>query len=167
MGEIWIADTSSIVEVRRFVAEPERKAVFVGLTRLLEAGRLTFPKEVLTEFERPKDRSRHDHGWEWVRKHADHCNAHGSLFDELRSVMRHPQARRVCDPDKDEEEADPYVIALGLKLRGDGFDVTVITEDIRSRIDKMSLSNACGLFKIPTIQMESFLEQEGLLPSKR
>jgi len=72
------------------------------------------------------------------------------------------QVRRVLDPDKDHEEADPYVLALALKLRAAGHPVGVITEDRRSRPTKLSLSDACGLLRIVSMSMEPYLEQQGI-----
>jgi hypothetical protein len=68
----------------------------------------------------------------------------------------------VLDPDKDHEEADPFILALAVKLRTAGSGVGVITEEKRSRPSKLSLKDACGLLRIVSISTMPYLEQEGI-----
>ena len=161
-GEIWIIDTSAIAEIRRKIPVERRKAVFDELSQRVAAGTLTFPRQVLDEFERPRFKQAYDHGWEWLKRHVEHCRAHEPLHEYLRQAFLEPQVRRVLDPDKDHEEADPYVLALALKLRDSGNEVGVITEDAVSRPSKLSLKDACGLLRIVSISVQPYLEQQGI-----
>jgi hypothetical protein len=162
--EVWVIDTSSLVEIRRFVPIADRKALFDELTKKLQASELTFPRAVLTEFERPKDTVQHDHAWEWVKKHVDHCEVHEPLYDRVVNLLKNPQINRVLDAEKDCEEADPYVLALALAIRDSGAPVAVLTEEKRTRPSKLALSEACGLLRIPALRIEPYLEQQGIWP---
>jgi len=104
----------------------------------------------------------HDHAWSWVKETLPHCTRHEPLHAFVAKAFKVPQVRRVLDPDKDHEEADPYVLALALKFRAAGHWVGVITEDRRSRPTKLSLSDARGLLRIVSMSMEPYLEQQGI-----
>jgi hypothetical protein len=126
--EIWIIDTSAITEIRRKVPSEEQVIVFDELTSRVAAGTLTFPRQVFDEFERPRYKHTKDHGWDWVKKNVGHCRGHEPLHTYVQQVLSDPQVQRVLDPDKDHEEADPYLLALALKLRANGSKVGIITE---------------------------------------
>jgi len=60
------------------------------------------------------------------------------------------------------DEADPYVLALALKLSSDGHQTTVITEERKDRPQKMSLNTACGLHRLVCVPIMAFLASRGL-----
>jgi hypothetical protein len=49
---VWVVDTSSLIEIKSSVPRPDRERVFSALSALVEADRLFFPPEVLTELKR-------------------------------------------------------------------------------------------------------------------
>ena len=162
---VWIIDTSSIAEIRRKIpGVPERKAIFLKLDEVAASGALVFPQQVLDELERGRYKDVYDHGFEWTKRHAHRCKRNEPLHAHVREVLSDPQIRRVLDPDKDHEEADPYILALAIKLRESGFTVGVITEDVKTRPDKLGLKDACGLLMIPSISVLPYLEQQGIWP---
>jgi hypothetical protein len=71
----------------------------------------------------------------------------------------------VLDPDKDSgaEEADPYVLALAFKLRTDGIDARIVTEESRDSPRNMSISTAAGILGIPSVPLRAVLGLETLL----
>jgi len=160
--EVWIIDTSAVAQIRRVVPLPQRKEVFARLSKQIEDGCLAFPRQIFDEMERGKLKNDHDHAWTWVKQSMSHCAQHEPLHDFVREAFNVPQVMRVLDPDKDHEEADPYVLALSLKLRATGHPVGVITEDRRTRPTKLSLSDACGLLRIVSISVEPYLEQQDI-----
>ena len=167
LQEIWIVDTSAVAQVRRLVPVEERKEVFARLSERLETGQLVFPRQIFDELERGKLKNDHDHAWSWVKGALSHCARYEPLQEFLSQVYEAPQVRRVLDPDKDHEEADPYVLALALKLRSAGHPVGVLTEDRRSRPTKLALSDACGLLRVVSMSMEPYLEQQDIWPIRR
>jgi hypothetical protein len=68
----------------------------------------------------------------------------------------------VLDPDKDTgaEEADPYLLAIATRLRGEGKDARVVTQETKDTPRKMSLNTACGLLGIPSVPLSAFLKFE-------
>jgi uncharacterized protein DUF4411 len=166
---IWVIDTSSVIQIRRLpsLEDRQRKEIYESLSARVTAGTLVYPKEVLAELERNKTSKTPDLPYEWAKKNEKQGCRFGPLFAELREVLARPQINRVFDPDKTTgaEEADPYVLALAYHLKGQGMDVTVITEESRARPDKLPLSTACSLLRIISLPVEPFLREQGLWPS--
>jgi len=155
----FVIDTSSVLQIKQIVPQANRKAVFSKLTEYVESEFLVYPKEVLDELEK----GTMDQPLAWAKKNADKATRYGPLFDELRAVMSHRQAQRVLDPDKvGVVEADPHVLALALHLNELDFRPIVLNEEIRSRPNKLSLTQACGALRLVPLTIAVFLEQEGI-----
>lgn len=60
------------------------------------------------------------------------------------------------------EQADPYVIELAVGIMEGGRPATVITEDHKDKPAKMSLSTACGLWRVPVVPLLPFLAHSGI-----
>jgi hypothetical protein len=60
------------------------------------------------------------------------------------------------------DEADPYVVGLALKLKREGNQVIVITEETKDSPVKTSMRSACGVMGLPTISMRVFLSRKGI-----
>jgi hypothetical protein len=154
---IWILDTSSIIEIRRSVEAVRRNSVFSGMSGLVGNDRILFPKQVLDELERAADPKSPDAQLLWARQHKDKANAHDPSLLEVRDVLA--VVPQVLDPDKDSgaEEADPYLLAMGVHLRAEGSDARVVTQETKDTPRKMSLNTACGLLGIPSVPLSAFL----------
>ncbi len=61
------------------------------------------------------------------------------------------------------DEADPYILGLGLHLKAQNHEVTVVSEERRDRPDKMSLNTACGILKLYCVPLFGLLQDRGLL----
>jgi len=159
---IWVLDTSSIIEIRRSVAVDKRSALFAGLSSLVAADRILFPKQVVDELERAVDPNAPDAQYLWARQHADKANAQDPSLQEVKEVLA--VVPEVLDPDKDAgvEEADPYLLAVAERLRNDGKDARVVTQETKDTPRKMSLNTACGLLGIPSVPLAAFLQFEKL-----
>ncbi len=72
----------------------------------------------------------------------------------------------VLDKDKASgaDEADPYVLALALRLKTMGHEVTVVSEERKDKPDKMSINTACGLLRLYCVPLLGLLRDQSLLP---
>ena len=156
-------DTSSIIEVRRGVANGLKPAVFQAMSELVANGRLVFPSQVLDELERFADPAAPDAQYQWARRNAATATERAtSVFEEVAEVLA--VVPTVLDPDKDSgvEEADPYVLAAALKLRQQDLDCRVITEERHDTPTRTSLNTAAGLLGLPSVPLLAFLASEGI-----
>jgi len=164
-AEVWVIDTSSIIEIRRRLPKPDQRTVYTSLTVLVTGGHLVFPVQVLKELERatnPKP-GHDDLPFGWCKKVAGTAVSNPSL-DSVKAVLA--QVPEVLDPDKPHgtEEADPYILARAVELKRDGRDATIITQEKTDKPGKLSLSSAAGIMKIPAVAVLAFLKSQGLLP---
>jgi len=83
-------------------------------------------------------------------------------LDEVKLILA--VVPTVLDPDKDTgvEEADPYVLALAVRLRDGGSDARIVTEEKNDTLRKMSLRTAAGLVGVPSVPLRAFLQFEGI-----
>ena len=127
---------------------------------MAESDQLFFPSQVHAELERYTNPNADppDLPFAWADRHRERCTRHATDFAKVTEVLsRVPQ---VLDPEKDgTEEADPYVLALALKLMEDGRQPIVLTEEHNDRPHKMSLTTACGILRIHRLPLEAFLRE--------
>jgi|ERR1700674_150385 hypothetical protein len=128
---IWVIDTSSVIEIRRSVENAKRQNVFTAMSALVLGGRLVFPRQVVDELERAADPKIPDAQYQWAKQHEDMAKNQAASFDEVKEILA--AVPEVLDPDKDSgvEEADPYVLAIAQRFRGDGKDARVVTQETR------------------------------------
>jgi hypothetical protein len=156
--EVWVVDTCSIIDVRRTVPRGDQVRVYRALTDLVAAGHLVFPHEVYAELERDNTPGRTDDlPFDWAKKNVGVATRHGTDFDIVKMALA--KTPSVLDHEKPAgaDEADPYVLALALKLSTEGHQTTVITEERKDRAQKMSLNTACGLHRLVCVPMMAFL----------
>lgn len=161
--DVSVIDTSSILQVRRIIARQEQQGVYDKLTVLVQGDGLFFPKEVVVELERwsNPDPSSIDLPLGWVKANSHKAAKHGVPFDALKLVLE--QVQEVHDPDKlGVEEADPYVLALAIHLQQQGKQVMVLTEERKDRPDKISMTTACGVLRLPCLPVHMFLRINGI-----
>jgi rRNA maturation endonuclease Nob1 len=159
---IWVIDTSSVIEIRRSVENPKRVHVFSQMGTLVNGGRLVFPKQVVHELERAADPLSPDAQYKWAKQNEAKATARVPSLDEVKEVLRN--VPKVLDPDKDTgaEEADPYVLAIAVRLRAEGRDARIVTEEAKDIPRKMSLRTAAGLLGVPSVPLRAFLQFEGI-----
>lgn len=160
---IWVVDTSSVAEIRRSIENTKKKHVFERMSALVSDGRIVFTKQVVGELERGADPDAPDPQYLWAKQHAAKATEHPPSFEEVKEVLA--AVPTVLDPDKDAgaEEADPYLLAVAVRLRAEGKDARLVTEEIRDTPKKMSLNTACGLVGIPSVPLKAFLKFEGII----
>lgn len=167
---LYVIDTSSLLDLRELVSTRNERNTFNLLTALVTAGRLFFPPEVYAELQRGATRpgSAEEVAIRWVRQVRAEAEKRADL-STVQLVLRN--APRLIDPDSPHEQADPYVVALGLDLCGEGpglglqnfgIDVTIVTEDRRDKPGiKMSVATAAGMVGLPSIPLYALLLAEG------
>jgi hypothetical protein len=166
--QVFVIDTSSILELRRILSQAtplQRQRAFDRLSAECRTGALCFPAPVSEELERGHEKlgSAEDLPVDWVRENSFAAVPISDLFDELRQVLIGVPLLADYDKASGADDADPYVVALALKLRNDGRRVTVVTEDRRDEAYKMSVQTACGLMEIPAITIRGLAHKLGLV----
>ncbi len=160
---IWVIDKSSIIEVRRSVPNVHKKRAFREMKRLVEEGRLIYPSRVMDELERLVDRDAPDPQYAWTRDNVEKaCQLAAPLADPKEVFKVVPD---VVDEDKDTgiDEADPYVLAMAVRLKREQKEVRIITEEKNDTPRRMSLSTAAGLLGIPAAPLRAVLDFQGIL----
>ena len=163
--KVWVFDTSSIIEIRPCVRPRDRRKTLDDLTAMVNAGELRFPKQVVPELGRYISRGKPNEVHEWAKDNRPKACRHGNLQTVVREMLQaQPQVAQVVDAEKlgGVEEADIYVLALGIHLQQQGKIVTVVTEEKNDEPDKLSLNSACGLLGLPSLPMRPFLRSRGL-----
>ena len=95
----------------------------------------------------------------------------------LKEIVSHKIASKVIDVGKpaNVDEADPYLLELAMRLKNmpqlplglehpSDCAVTLITEEVKNKANKISLSQAAGVLGIPCVRMETFLLNEEIIP---
>lgn len=161
-SEVWVIDTSSVIEVRQKVLRGRQPFVYKKLTEMVDSDTLVFPVQVLQELERNAGNKRkEDLPLSWARRNKARgcCDPDYALVVEVLS-----EVGQVLDPQKPsgQDEADPYVLALALAAHRLGHRPTVITEERNDKPEKMSMSTACGFLHLPCVPIMPLLERRGI-----
>ena len=162
---VWVIDTSSIIEVRRSTQKRHREQIFRRMTQLVTEGRLAYPPQVVAELERSAQPKSPDPQLAWAKQNASAARGSGSGFlDDVKEILA--EVPQVLDPNKDAgaDEADPYVLAVAQRLRQEGTDARVVTEERRDTDSKMSMNTAAGILGIPSVPLAAFLKVEKVVP---
>lgn len=170
MSRVWVADTCSLIEVRRCVVPSEkrqehsaRKRVFEKLEGLVALGRLVFPHETYNELKEGGAKLK-DAGQDHPLQFVERCKAAGRRAaspDIAKALLADPLIQRVVDRDAEKDEADIWVLSLAVELQRQGQAVGVLTEERRDGT-KLSMTTACGLLGLVCLPMKAFLHAEGI-----
>jgi len=161
--EIWVVDTSSIIQVRRDVPRKHQRRVFAALTRLTKAGVLTFPRAVLDELDRHHDphATIADLPYQWAFDNKEEATRIECSLEDLKGVLA--KVPDVLDPDRTGiEEADHHVLALAQLLQRRGASASIVTEDRSDKPTKLSLTTAAGILQLPVVPLHAFLRIHGI-----
>ncbi len=145
-----------------------RKHVISELDKRVNNGALVYPLEVVDELERASGeiakKGSPDLPFAWAKKNEAAATRYGHLLDGAKEVLK--KVPKLIDPDKVSvgglDEADPHVIALAVRLKAEGHEVTIVTDDSVTKAKKMSLADAAGVFQMPSVTMRTFLVSEGI-----
>ena len=169
-GEVFVIDTSSVIEVRRLMSQERTTnvtAVYTQLIRLAKAETLRFPKGVIDEIKAGASAITRgpDQANDWAIACERDAVPHHELLDETKHVLAEVPDLLDAHKPSSTDEADPYVVALALKLTNAGMTVTVITDERRDTPDKTSMGSACGVMRIPAVSMRVFLARRRIWPA--
>ena len=145
---IWILDTSAVINVRELIVQDRRKEVLDELSVLVETDQLYYPKEVVVELEKGAKADRSDQLLAWARRNQENACRFGACYEELVMVMNHAVARLTPNPRQidSKDDADPHVLATAIHARKKAFKPTIVTQDVRKVPPQVSLSDAAGAF---------------------
>lgn len=154
MTVIWVIDSSALIDFKMIVPIGEQWEFFRTLDDLVDNSMIAMPRQVIREV-----------------GEITHPDVPGAWASSVRKRMVHPldvdyqvlgmvmeTAGDVVDASKDEEDADPYVLALALQLQSIGYEVRVVTSDVVDRIPiRISLETACHRMSVRTLSPEDFV----------
>ena len=124
------------------------------MTPLVESGRVTIPVHVERELRPDAPHPDVPAAWAFAKARLGRVRREPSP-ERVRSVLS--VFPRLVDPDKEREDADPYVVALALELKDAGHDVVVVTHDVTDRAPvDTSIKTACDHFGIEVMDLEEF-----------
>ncbi len=152
---IYVFDTSSLSKLKHFYPGVF-KSVWQGLETLIENGELVSTREVWREMERGNN---DQYTNAWFKKHkeiftmptAAELQFVAEIFQHKHFQMLIGEQQRL----KGTPVADPFVIACA-KVKGG----TVVTEE-QLKPNAARIPNVCQHFKIPCINLETFMQQQG------
>jgi hypothetical protein len=155
-GPTWVIDTSALIDIRNLPRD-RRPALNQAMTNLVISGRLRSPKQVVDELKRVSDAT-----LEWALSVETKAVEDSPTLDEVKATLA--LVPDVLDPEKDSgaDEADPYVLAMALKLKEAGVDARVVTQETKDRPTKTSLNTAAGIVGVPSVPLAGFLRVEGI-----
>ena len=149
---VWIVDSSALIKAKTIVSVSNQWDAFKQLEQMVIDGRIALPRQVINEM---SDIAHPDLPGAWapgVRGSLTHTLDAG--YEHITRVMS--VAPDVVDVNKPGEDADPWVLALALQLKGDGHTVCIVTEDIVDRT-RISIATACGRLSIDWCGIRKFL----------
>lgn len=156
-GPTWVLDTSALLEAKLAVAVGDQWDTFKLLEELVVAGRIAMPRLVIRE---ASEIAHPDLPGAWapaMRSHLVHPL--DPDWNHLAEVMR--VAGDVVDANKAEEDADPYVLALGRQLQAEAHEVVIVTEDRIDRV-RIAMTTACARLGLSCCGVRAFLSEIGV-----
>jgi Domain of unknown function (DUF4411) len=135
-------------------------SVWRNMAALVEAGRLLAPHAVLEEIRRGDDEL-----VEWADSHRHMFRATDqTLLDKVKEVLR--QFPDLVDPLKEEEDADPYVVAQAILEVEGQTDLLkeptmcgVVTQEHR-RLGRTRIPHACSHYAIECFDFRELFKRE-------
>ena len=158
MAQVWVVDSSSLIELRN-VPVPNRQPVLDGLGAMVDNDTLFYPPQVLGELLRFGP----DVAQKWCKRNGTKAMRYGPLYSDIAPILK--RVENLIDHSKSgEDQADPYIIAVAIRLRDEAHTPTIITNDTSNRPLHTALSSAAGLFGFPSVPMALFLADQNLYP---
>lgn len=155
---VYSVDTSALIDLGRWYPRSVFRKLWQEMKVLVTQGRLIAPPQVREEIKRQDDEL-----LRWVR-------AQKRMFVQLQSV--HLQCVSeilghfpdLIDPNKQTEDADPFVIAVALaRKRGHlfGSDYVVVTQERLRSHGRPRIPNVCQHYGIECLDIFQFFAREG------
>ena len=160
---MFVLDASTIIEFKDPDLVPwDRQWDFLRcLEGMVRRGQVQFPKMVLDELQNVQHL---DAPGAWAlgvfKLQEDGFQPANDLIDAVRDLV--PD---VIDPEAEEDDADPAVIAHAVYLHRLGYQVVVVTKDAGRDQGRLSLVGACAQINPPVMTMDpvEFIAASGCL----
>lgn len=151
---VFVLDSSLIIQLKREIKADRQWELAKHMEELVVAGRITFPPQVLREI---RGQQHTDIPEAWALAVSSKIATPSSPgWDHVEAVMA--VADDLIEADAEGDPADPYVVALALELREEGFDAIVATADIVDRPPlKISMGTACDRLALAWMDLDEFL----------
>ncbi len=156
MTLVHVLDSSSLIAIKTTVHLNDQWDLFKHLEALFLIGEVTFPAEVEAEM---RSVQHPDAPGVWacgVARQKRNRRAAEPQEEYIDLVME--VAPDVVDPNKHHRDGDPYVLAQAVELRGDRFEIAVVTEDRKDKADHCAMTTACERLALPEMTLLNFLD---------
>jgi len=157
-ADLYIIDTSALIDLRPYPFDIF-KTLWVNLEGLIRSSQLISTEQVFEELKR-----RDDEILKWAKKHR---KIFKPLDPEQIKEVKKIEAAFPClvDPDKETDDADPFVIALALKkdpqqtlISFNSKRVVVTQENYKS--NKINIPFVCQSYGIECIKIVDLFRRE-------
>lgn len=154
---LYVLDAPAVVSVMWLAKDPT--AVFDALTDLVTDRKVCFCDEVLTELERT---ARRETALTWAKSVAGARTNKGAGYSMIVWVGHDFSDIVDTTAKASAESCAPWVIAQALELQKAHVDVTVVTEDLKRKVTRASVREACEHFGIEWMTLTEFLDHAGI-----
>jgi Domain of unknown function (DUF4411) len=155
---IYVFDTSSIIEFKASVVPAANQwNVFKALEEMVARGEIAVCKQVFSELTRI---THTDVAGAWAHGVKPQCRYLEVEHDWVVQVL--DVVPDLLDFDKQNEDADPWVVAQACELREAGYQAFIVTCDQRDHPGNLSIVSACNRLQLVALEPEEFLIRVGL-----
>jgi Domain of unknown function (DUF4411) len=156
---IYVLDSSPLIDLSLGMSRLFPIAgVWERLAEMVKAGQIKMPQEALNEI-RDEDLTA------WVKRQAGMVVP---TADVIASAMEVVRETGLCDREKTQTDADPFVVALADVLREtaeapllEDIDVVVVTQEL-PKPSKLNIPSVCEARGLPVVTLSGFFELEGI-----
>lgn len=159
MHQVYVIDSCSLIDTKKRIKPAYQWDFFNDtMTNMVECGGLI----VTTQVERECGKVQHpDVPGAWVLAKASASpHIRDPSYGMVATVMT--EWPDLIDPEKETEDADPYVIARALEFQRDGQAVCVVTDETIKHPQRVTVSTVCAAYSIDAIKLDQFLGAEHL-----
>lgn len=155
--QVWVLDSSALIKAKSIISIRNQWSTFKRLEQMVLDGEIAMPRQMIREV-----------------SEVTHPDMPGAWAAGVRNSLRHPLnvedeyithvmrvAGDVVDPNKDREDADPWVLALALELTSKQLITCIVTEDVVDR-NRISIATACSRLDLDWCFTRDFLKHCGI-----
>lgn len=158
--ELYVVDTSALVEVQRKYPQDVFNQIWRNLSGLVTKKRIVAPVQVSDELKRYAGE---DHLKTWIDvNNVIFKETNMELISKSKEILS--IAPLLIDPNKEHDEADPYVIALAILEKSNPtldeiVETVVVTEESFTNPNK--IPSVCHTFRVQCVNILQLFRREG------